>query len=122
MPKTAEISKQPEAPVDRVLFGIAAVFTVALVIVMIVFDKSMSKVLQAIFDFTTNQIGWTYIWTAALVTAIILWLSFGKYKDVKFGGPDAVKEFKTFSWLAMFFCSGIGTSLLVWASKEWYYY
>ncbi|TFG85284.1 MAG: BCCT family transporter [Spirochaetales bacterium] len=122
MPKTLEISKQAEAPVDKLLFGIAASLTAVLVIVMIVFDKSMSVVLQKIFDFTTNQIGWTYIWTAALVTAVILWLSFGKYKGVKFGGPDAVKEFKTFSWLAMFFCSGIGTSLLVWASKEWAYY
>ncbi len=52
----------------------------------------------------------------------MLWLAFGKYGNVKFGGPDATKEFSTFSWISMFFCSGIGTSLLAWASKEWYYY
>lgn len=26
------------------------------------------------------------------------------------------------TWIAMFFCSGIGTALMTWATKEWAYY
>jgi BCCT family betaine/carnitine transporter len=51
-----------------------------------------------------------------------LYLAFGKYGNVRFGGPDARPEFSRLSWVAMFFCAGVGTALLAWSSKEWSYY
>ena len=47
---------------------------------------------------------------------------FGKYGDIRLGGPDAKPEFSRWSWIAMFFCSGVGTSLIFWSSIEWSYY
>ena len=122
MSQKNENNKPLNAAVDKPLFWGAASLIAILVVVMVTFEDSMGGVLQGIFNFMTNQLGWVYIWAAIIVTCIIGWLSFGKYKNVKFGGPEAEKEFNNFSWLAMFFCSGIGTSLLAWASKEWYYY
>jgi BCCT family betaine/carnitine transporter len=118
-----EKSNKPKvAPVDKPLFfGSAGLITI-LVVLMIVFEEKSGTALQGIFNFLTDQMGAVYLWATIISGFFIAWLAFGKYGNVKLGGPDAQPEFKTGSWLAMFFCSGIGTSLLAWASKEWYYY
>lgn len=121
MEKKAKV-KEISAQVDKPLFFSAAVLILVLVVFMVIFEASSGVALQKAFDFLTDQMGAVYIWGTLISGGFIAWLAFGKYKDVKFGGPDAIPEFKTFSWIAMFFCSGIGTSLLAWASKEWYYF
>ena len=42
-----------------------------------------------IFNFTTNQMGFTYIWFVIFMAGILVWLAFGKYGKVRMGGPDA---------------------------------
>ena len=114
MEKKAKV-KEISAQVDKPLFFSAAVLILVLVVFMVIFEASSGVALQKAFDFLTDQMGAVYIWGTLISGGFIAWLAFGKYKDVKFGGPDAIPEFKTFSWIAMFFCSGIGTSLLAWA-------
>ncbi|MEW5784544.1 MAG: BCCT family transporter [Bacillota bacterium] len=117
-----EVKASPSSTLDKPLFFGAAAITIIIVVMMIVFEAGTNKVVSKLFDLFTDQWGWVYIWATMICFGVMLWLAFGKYGKVKFGGPDAKKEFSTFSWIAMFFCSGIGTSLLAWASKEWYYY
>ena len=87
-----------------------------------VFSEPAKDTLGKIFNFTTNQFGFAYIWFVIAMAGVLVFLAFGKYGKVRFGGPDAKPEFSTMSWIAMFFCSGIGTSLLYWATIEWAYY
>lgn len=89
---------------------------------MAAFSDSAGNVLGKIFSFTTGPLGFLYIWFFIVMAGVLVWLAFGKYGKVRMGGPDAKPEFKTISWIAMFFCSGIGTSLLYWATIEWVYY
>lgn len=114
--------KSSGSTIDKPLFYGSALVTLLVVVLMLVFTEGTAALLSTLFNFFTDQMGWAYIWITMICFGIMLWLAFGKYKDVKFGGPDAKVEFKTFSWIAMFFCAGIGTALLAWASKEWYYY
>ena len=111
-----------DTTLDKPLFYGSAAVMVAIVVYMIIFETSTAAIMSKLFNFFTDQFGWVYIWATIISFGFMLWLAFGKYGMVKFGGPDATKEFSTFSWIAMFFCSGIGTSLLAWASKEWFYY
>ncbi|KKM11654.1 L-carnitine/gamma-butyrobetaine antiporter [Clostridiales bacterium PH28_bin88] len=117
-----KIRLSTESTLDKPLFFGAASITLLIVLYMIIFEKSTTVVVSNLFNFFTDQWGWAYIWATMICFGVMMWLAFGKYSQVKFGGPDAKVEFSTFSWIAMFFCSGIGTSLLAWASKEWYYY
>jgi glycine betaine transporter len=52
----------------------------------------------------------------SLILALVVVLL--KYGNVRIGGPDAKPDFKTFNWIAMSLCGGIGTGLLFWAMGE----
>lgn len=118
----ANETKAKAAPIDKPLFFGSAGVIAVLVFFMIAFEDQSASALSKTFNFLTDQMGAVYLWATLISFGFICWLAFGKYGKVKLGGPDARPEFKTGSWIAMFFCSGIGTSLLSWASKEWYYY
>ena len=110
------------APIEKGIFWPGIISVLAVVLFMILFEDQSKKVISAIFNFCTNQLGFIYIWFGAIALGIVAWLGLGKYSKVRLGGPDAKPEFSRWSWIAMFFCSGIGTSLIFWSSIEWTYY
>jgi len=110
------------APIEKGIFWPAISCVFAVVVFMIIFEPQAKKVISAIFNFCTDQLGFVYIWFGAIALGVVAWLGFGRYSDVRLGGPDAKPEFNRWSWIAMFFCSGIGTSLIYWSSIEWTYY
>jgi len=118
----ASYDRSSESTIDKPLFYGSALVTGLIIVLLLLFPEGGKKLLSTLFSFCTDQLGWAYIWATLICFGIMLWLAFGKYKDVKFGGPDAKIEFRTFSWVALFFCAGIGTALLAWASKEWHFY
>jgi len=98
------------APIEKGIFWPGIISVLAVVLFMILFEDQSKKVISAIFNFCTNQLGFIYIWFGAIALGIVAWLGLGKYSKVRLGGPDAKPEFSRWSWIAMFFCSGIGTS------------
>ncbi len=52
----------------------------------------------------------------------MLYLALGKYGKVKLGQPDDKPEFSRFSYIAMLFTAGIGSSLMYWAVVEPIFY
>ena len=81
------------APIDFQIFWTA--FAVVLVIIAFLFfaGERAAAAIQAAFDFSTNQLGSLYIWFALFCLGVELYLAFGKYGGVRFGGPDARPEF-----------------------------
>jgi BCCT family betaine/carnitine transporter len=110
------------APLDKAIFWPSLICIVTIIVWTIAFEEQAKTAISAIFSFVTDQLGFIYIWAGALALGAVAWLGFGKYSHVRLGGPDARPEFKRLSWMAMFFCSGIGTALLYWATIEWSYY
>ncbi|MEE9230085.1 MAG: BCCT family transporter [Acidobacteriota bacterium] len=110
------------APIEFQIFTTGFVVVLAVIGALFLAGEKAALAIQAIFEFSTNQLGSFYIWFALFCFGVELFLAFGKYSKVRFGGPDARPEFSRMSWVAMFFCAGIGTALLAWSSKEWSYY
>ena len=110
------------APIEKGIFWPGIISILAVVLFMIIFEPQSKKAISAIFNFCTDQLGFIYIWFGALALGMVVWLGFGRYGSIRLGGPDAKPEFSRWSWIAMFFCSGIGTSLIYWSSIEWTYY
>ncbi|SHO51555.1 BCCT family transporter [Desulfopila aestuarii] len=110
------------AEIDKGIFLPGIITILAVVVFMIVFEESSKKVIDVVFNFCTDQLGSLYLWFGAFALGFCGWLGFGRYGNVRLGGPDAKPEFSRWSWIAMFFCSGIGTSLIYWATIEWTYY
>ncbi len=119
---SSSTGKETSAAIDRGIFLPAIITVFSLVVLMMVFEASAKAAMDAAFNFCTNQLGSIYLWFAVFALSMVVWLGFGRYGHVRLGGPDARPEFNRFSWIAMFFCSGIGTSLIFWATIEWTYY
>jgi BCCT family betaine/carnitine transporter len=98
------------------------VVVLAVIVFLFIAGEGATSAIQSIYDFNTNQLGSLYILFTLFCFGVLLYIAFGKYGKVRFGGPDAQPEFSYLSWMAMLFCAGIGTSLLAWSSKEWSYY
>ncbi|HEY5657033.1 MAG TPA: BCCT family transporter [Myxococcota bacterium] len=109
-------------PIDFQIFWTAFAVVLAIIAFLFFTGERAARVIEVAFEFTTHQMGSLYIWFALFCLGVEFYLAFGRYGRVRFGGPDARPEFKRASWIAMFFCAGMGTALLAWASKEWSYY
>jgi BCCT family betaine/carnitine transporter len=72
--------------------------------------------------FVTTYFGWLAMLVPAVSIIFLLYLAFGPYAHVKLGGPDDKPEFSTLNWVAMLFCCGVGSSIIVWGVAEPIYY
>lgn len=61
-----------------------------------------------------------YLWLGLACLVYLLYFSFSKYGHIRFG--NGKPEFRTFSWLVMMFCAGMGSSMMLWAIVEPLYY
>ncbi len=61
-----------------------------------------------------------YLWLGLGCLVYLLYFSFSKYGNIRFG--NGAPEFKTFSWLVMMFCAGMGSSMMLWSVIEPLYY
>lgn len=84
-------------------------------------DRS-SEVINAMLGFLTNQFGWLFEIAGLFMLLFCLWLSFGRYGRIKLGSREDKPQFSTLTWVAMLFCTGIGTTLFYWAIVEPLFY
>lgn len=70
----------------------------------------------------TYKLDWAFQFLTAGLFGILIWLGFGRYGKVKLGGAGDKPEFSSFSWGAMLFCAGMGTSIMYWSMIEPIYY
>ncbi|SDO68141.1 BCCT family transporter [Desulforhopalus singaporensis] len=116
------IQRNDSAPIEKGIFWPAIIAVLVVVVFMIGYESQAKAVMNSIFNFVTDQLGFLYIWFGVISLGLVAWLGFGRYGNIRLGGPDAKPEFSRWSWVAMFFCAGIGTSLIYWSSIEWTYY
>ena len=57
-----------------------------------------------------------YLWLGLGCFVYLLYFSLSKYGNIRFG--NGKPEFKTFSWLVMMFCAGMGSSMMLWSVVE----
>lgn len=70
----------------------------------------------------TGKWGWSFMIFGAAAIIFLLWLGFSPYGKIKLGKPDDKPDFSTPAWMAMLFCTGIGTGLIYWSIIEPIYY
>ncbi len=69
-------------------------------------------------DLVSYGCDWMFEGIAFVCLLFSAWLIFGRYGNVKLGAKEDKPEFSTFTWIAMFFCAGIGAGAIYWACVE----
>lgn len=112
----------PGPKVDRVIFFTALIVILCFSVPLVLFPAEGKAVLGSALSWATKTLGWAYLWFTVGAFGMLGYFAFGKYGNVRFGGPEATPEFSLPSWIAMLFCAGIGASVLYWGTIEWAYY
>lgn len=79
-----------------------------------------NQVINAVFQYITNDWGWAFEWYMVIMFAFWFWLIFGPFANKKLG--EEAPEFSTASWIFMMFASCTSAAVLFWGSIEIYYY
>lgn len=108
--------------IDWPTFIGAVVLILAASIPLILFPEGGAKVVNIANDFMTGNFGMLYLLVGLAAFAFLIFVAFSKNGQIKLGNADEKREFGTFSWAAMLFAAGIGSSILYWGMIEWAYY
>jgi glycine betaine transporter len=105
-------------PVDRVVFGTAAVLAVAFVTAGAVWPEAMAERTTSVLTWITENFGWLFVLTSAAFVLFSAYLAVTRYGNIKLGPDDSQPEFSTFSWVSMMFATGMGIGLMFWGVAE----
>ncbi len=86
------------------------------------FPDRAGEVTRIVLSWISLKFGWLFLIFGLGSVLFLVWLGFGRYGQVKLGGPEDEPEFSTFSWIAMLFCGGMGIAIVNWAFVESAYY
>ncbi|WP_139827640.1 BCCT family transporter [Nesterenkonia sp. PF2B19] len=103
---------------DRIVFALAGLLTVAFVIWGVTSPESVAEVAGTSFTWTMENLGWLFNVVAIVVLIFLLCLAFSKYGRIPLGKDGEKPEFSTFSWTAMLFAAGIGIGVLFFGPSE----
>lgn len=80
------------------------------------------NLIQKIYDVVVDEFGWLYLLACILSFALLLWVTFSKFGNVKLGGMTCKPAYKEFEWASMLFCSGVGSGVVILGFMEPLYY
>ena len=115
------IDSQSKANIDWFIFVSSAVIIFAVCLPLAIFPETGSVLLSQAFDYVTQKLGIAYILFSLGAIILLLYLAFSRFGMVVLGTQNK-PDFSNFSWAAMLFCGGIGTSVLYWGTIEWAHY
>ena len=96
----------------------AAFLVLAFIVLTVIFRDQSSVFFQSLLDGIGNTFGWLYILAANFFVIVMVLIAASDYGKIRIGGPDALPEFKTFSWYAMLLSAGMGIGLMFWSVAE----
>ncbi|MBW0114640.1 BCCT family transporter [Pseudonocardia abyssalis] len=105
-------------PVDRVIFGIAAVLVIAFIVWGASSTDTLSAVASNVLTGIMNAGGWAFVLAASGFVVFALYLAFSRFGKIPLGRDDEGPEFRTVSWIAMMFSAGMGIGLMFYGVSE----
>lgn len=106
------------APIDKVVFGVAAVLSCLFLVYGATQAESFNKAGSAALAWITGHFNWLFVLASAFFVLFSALLAFSRYGNIKLGPDDSKPEFTTFSWVSMMFATGMGIGLMFWGVAE----
>jgi glycine betaine transporter len=100
------------------LFFVTVALLLALVVVGITRPELLVTTLNGAYAWVMHYFGWWFMLLGAVLFVFALFMAFSRYGKIRIGGEDAEPEFGKYSWIAMVFTVGFGSSIVVWGVGE----
>lgn len=102
------------------LMIVSIVIILALMIGMTLYPEAGKAIGAQVMHALTYTLGSVMQFFTVIVLIFLVALAFSKYGNIRFG--NCKPEFKTMSWVAMMFFTGLGAGTVYWAFLEWGYH
>ena len=103
---------------DKVVFFAAGILAVAFVVWGFVSPDSLGAVAGTLLTGVMDNFGWLFVIAATVFTIFVIVVAVSKFGRIPLGKADEKPEFKTSSWIAMMFATGMGIGLVFSAVGE----
>ncbi|SDS42404.1 choline/carnitine/betaine transport [Brevibacterium siliguriense] len=103
---------------DKVVFFAAGILAVAFVVWGFVSPESLGSVAGTLLTGVMDNFGWLFVIAATVFTIFVIVVAVSKFGRIPLGKDDEKPEFKTSSWIAMMFATGMGIGLVFSAVGE----
>lgn len=103
---------------DRVVFFSAGILAVAFVVWGFVSPDSLGAVAGTLLTGVMDNFGWLFVIAATIFTIFVIVIAVSRFGRIPLGRDDEKPEFKTSSWIAMMFATGMGIGLVFSAVGE----
>ncbi|MBK5244497.1 MAG: BCCT family transporter [Eubacteriaceae bacterium] len=97
---------------------ISTILLVLFIAATLIFPNRAGETFSVIMSGITKNAGWFFIAVANVFVGAALFFAFGRYGNIKIGGPEAKTEFTKVSWYAMLLSAGTGIGLIFWSVAE----
>lgn len=104
--------------VEKKLFFPSMAILLAVIVAVIINLDFLQTSMGSIYTECISSFGWLFIFADICCLLFSLWLMFGRYKDVRLGGPDCKPVFSSLSWAGMMFTTSCGGWLVVYGFLE----
>ncbi|WP_035249879.1 BCCT family transporter [Desulfitobacterium hafniense] len=115
-------AKSTDARINPVVFWGSALLCLVLYAPMMIFGEELQPFVAAALKAITYRLDWLWLLFTLGCVIFSLWLAFGRYGNVKLGGPDDKPQYSNFSWISMMFTGGVGAGLVYWSMAEPIFY
>jgi len=106
--------------IDPFVFWTSLVVILVAMIMLVMNRKTAEPYLDNMMTSITFKLDWAFQFLTIGSFILLLWLVFSCYGKIKLG--EGKPEFSTFTWGAMLFTAGMGTSIMYWSMLEPLYY
>lgn len=106
--------------IDPFVFWASFIVIFFATVLLVANRETAEPILDNIMTAITFKMDWTFQILTVSLFVLLMWLVFSRHGNIKLGNEEP--EFSKFSWGAMLFCAGMGTSIMFWSIMEPVYY
>jgi choline/carnitine/betaine transport len=119
-------ARRPRPPrssgTDWIVFGVAAAAAVAFVTWGFVSPDGLGAVATSALNGTITNFGWLFVIAATVFTIFVIVVAASRFGRIPLGKDDESPQFRTSSWVAMMFATGMGIGLIFYGVGEPLYF
>ncbi len=108
--------------IDWIVFGIAAALAVGFVTWGFITPDGLGAVAQAALAGTITNFGWLFVIAASVFAIFVIVVAVSRFGAIPLGKDGEKPQYRTSSWIAMMFATGMGIGLIFYGVGEPLYF
>ncbi|MDO4787930.1 MAG: GNAT family N-acetyltransferase [Johnsonella sp.] len=108
--------------IEKMVFFPVLIITLFVAVSLVFFKELAHPVIDFLFALCTQKFGWMYYIACIACFVFLIWITVNPFGNKVLGEEGEKPQYGNFSWIAMLFTAGVGTSIVILGFLEPIYY